>query len=162
MYVWDCSPDPFFCSSSEVVSYDSKLATRQLSIRGKRTKAEGNIVGSAGQAFSFVEQSDSMHAGYVMGKLVLPPKGIKDAEGVGPSAQLFTVVHGQPGAIEVAFADPEEAPDGMLTPETATRYLLGPGDMFRVPPSNCYRLQNHSKTTDCLFTWTIIRCRKEE
>lgn len=92
-----------------------------------------------------------------MGNLTLPPKGIKDAESVGACAQTFTVVGGQPGAIEVAYADPEEEENGVLKADTAIRFLLSPGDMFRIPPGNCYRLQNHSKTTECFMTWTIIR-----
>lgn len=122
-----------------------------------RTKAEGNVVGKAAQAFSFVQPPDSEYVGYIMGNLTLPPKGIKDAESVGSCAQTFTVVGGQPGAVEVAYADPEEDENGTLKPESAIRFLLGPGDMFRVPPGNCYRLQNHSKTTECFMTWTIIR-----
>jgi hypothetical protein len=46
---------------------------------------------------------------------------------------------------------------GVFNPETAQRFLLGPGDVFHVTAGNCYRLENHSKEYDCLLTWTIIK-----
>ena len=91
-----------------------------------------------------------------MGNLILPPRGIKDPESVGSCAQTFTVVKNQPGSLEVAYGDADET-DGTLIPETAQRFLLSSGDMFRIPPGNCYRLENHSKSTECYLTWTIIR-----
>ena len=93
---------------------------------------------------------------------MLPPKGMKDSESVGGCAVIFTVVSGQPGALEVAYADPGEENSGTFMEETAIRFLLGPGDMFRVPPANNYRIENHSKTTDCFLTWTIIRPNIED
>jgi centromere protein C len=96
-----------------------------------------------------------------MGNLLLPPHGIKDPESVGACAQTFTVVSCQPKAVEVAFADPDE-PDGELDEKTAQRFLLSPGDIFRIPPGNCYRLCNHSETVDAKFTWTIIRAMELE
>lgn len=122
---------------------------------GSRSKADGNVGGKAAQVFTYNQPEDSNFVGYIMGRLVLPPKGIKDSESVGECTQVFTVLSGQKGAVEVAYADP--SPDGELRPESALRFLLGPGDMFRVPPGNCYRLHNHSKTTECSMTWTIIR-----
>jgi len=35
--------------------------------------------------------------------------------------------------------------------------FLNEGDMFRVPPGNCYHLENHSEETECVLAWTIIR-----
>jgi centromere protein C len=147
----------FLTRSTEVVSYNSEVQPRKLPLKNSRSKAEGNVVGLAAQAFNVPEGPKPEYVGYIMGNLTLPPKGIKDAESVGSCAQTFTVVNGQPGAIEVAYADPDEVEEGVLKPESAIRFLLGPGDMFRVPPGNCYRLHNHSKTTDCFMTWTIIR-----
>ena len=141
----------------EIVAYNSNVQYRKLPTGQNRTKAEGNVVGRAAQAFNIVQAPESNFVGYIMGNLALPPKGIKDAESVGSCAQTFTIVSGQPGAIEIAYADPDEDDNGTLKPETAIRFLLGPGDMFRVPPGNCYRLHNHSKTTECFMTWTIIR-----
>jgi centromere protein C len=129
-----------------------------LPVAGTRTKSESKKVGKAAQAFNVPNDDNDNYVGYIMGNLVLPTKAIKDAESVGPCSQTFTVCQSQPGALEVAYGDPEMA-DGALDPETAQRFLLGPGDMFRVPPGNCYRLENHSSTTACFLTWTIIRPR---
>jgi centromere protein C len=98
-----------------------------------------------------------MYPGYIMGKLLLPAHGIKDAESVGSCAQTFTVISGQPDALELAFADPDNGDGGRMNASTARRFVLSPGDVFRIPPGNCYRLQNHSKTMECVMSWTIIR-----
>jgi len=93
-----------------------------------------------------------------MGNLTLPPKGIKDSEGVGMCAQVFTVVSCQPLAMEVAYSDPEhDLEENTFNPETAERFLLQKGDMFRIPPGNSYRLCNHSKSDEAFLTWTIVR-----
>ena len=128
----------------------------QLPISKSRKKEEGRVSGLAAQAFNIPNDESENYVGYIMGNLVLPPKGIKDAESVGPCSQTFTVCNCQPKALEVAYGDPDQ-PEGILNPETAKRFYLGPGDLFRVPPGNCYRLENHSKTTKCTLTWTIIR-----
>jgi centromere protein C len=133
------------------------MQERELPLGKSRTKADGKIVGRAAQAFNVSNDMNPAHAGYIVGNLTLPPKGIKDAESVGYCAQVFTVVSCQTNALEVAFADPEEEDEGALHPATAQRFLLGPGDIFRIPPGNCYRLQNHSKEVDAFLTWTIIR-----
>ena len=122
----------------------------------ERTEDESQKVGKAGQAFNVMNDDNNNYPGHIMGSLILPPNAIKDPESVGPCAQTFTVVSGQRGAVEVAYADPD-GPDGVYEADSAQRFLLGPGDMFRVPPGNCYRLQNHSTMTDCMLTWTIIR-----
>jgi centromere protein C len=114
------------------------------------------VTGKAAQAFNVQSNEDDNYVGYIMGNLLLPPKGIKDSESVGPCAQTFTVCSCQPKALEVAYGDPDNA-GNELDPYSAQRFLLGPGDMFRVPPGNSYRLENHSIVTDCLLTWTIIR-----
>ena len=129
-----------------------------LPIVASRTKEEGKVVGRAAQAFNIPNDDNDNYVGYIMGNLLLPPRGIKDAESVGPCSQTFTVCSAQPKALEVAYGDPD-LPEGSLDPETAQRFYLGPGDLFRVPPGNCYRLQNHSRTTPCALTWTIIRPR---
>ena len=129
-----------------------------LPISKKRKKTEGKRTGKAAQAFNISSENNDDYVGYIMGNLLLPPKGIKDSESVGPCAQTFTVCRCQPKALEVAFGDPDQ-PDGELDVETAQRFLLSSGDMFRVPPGNSYRLENHSENTECLLTWTIIRPR---
>jgi centromere protein C len=144
--------------SAEVVSYVATMESSDLPLSTTRGKTEGKVVGKAAQAFNIPNDDNDNYVGYIMGNLLLPPKGIKDAESVGPCSQTFTVCHGQPQALEVAFGDPD-MPEGTLDPETAQRFLIGPGDLFRVPPGNCYRLENHSETSECLLTWTIIRPR---
>jgi len=170
--VFQLSLDILFCVSNhtsncfhaitfvlaEVVAYASGMEGSNLPISKKRKKTEGRVTGKAAQAFNIANDENDDYVGYIMGNLILPPKGIKDSESVGPCAQTFTVCLSQPKAIEVAFGDPDQ-PDGELDDETAQRFLLGPGDMFRVPPGNSYRLENHSDVTDCLLTWTIIRPR---
>jgi centromere protein C len=128
----------------------------ELPVSNSRTKEEGRVAGRAAQGFNIPNNDNDNYVGYIMGNLVLPPKGIKDAESVGPCSQTFTVCLCQPSALEVAYGDPDQ-PEGILNPDTAQRFYLGPGDLFRVPPGNCYRLENHSKRSDCLLTWTIIR-----
>jgi centromere protein C len=145
-------------SSVEVVSYAEQMEAAELPLSTTRTKDEGAVVGSAAQAFNVPSDANDNYVGYIMGNLLLPPRGIKDAESVGPCSQTFTVCTGQKKALEVAFADPD-GPEGMLEDDSAQRFLLGPGDLFRVPPGNTYRLENHSKTRSCLLTWTIIRPR---
>ena len=88
--------------------------------------------------------------------MILPPRGIKDAECVGACAQTFTVVGNQDLSLEVAYGELDDD-TGRLDPVTVQRFLVGWGDLFRIPPGNSYRLENHSKTTECYLTWTIIR-----
>jgi len=140
----------------EVVSYASMMEGSELPLSKKRKKTEGKVTGRAAQAFNVSSSDDDNYVGYIMGNLVLPPRGIKDSESVGPCAQTFTVCSCQPKALEVAYGDPDNT-NNELDPETAQRFLLSSGDMFRVPPGNSYRLENHSTGTDCLLTWTIIR-----
>jgi centromere protein C len=148
-----------FLPFSEVVSYAENMVATQLPLPASRKKSEGRVVGKASQAFNVPTDDDDMYVGYIMGSLVLPPSGIKDAESSGSCSLSFTLCHAQPKSVEVAFGDPNEG-EGELNLKTAQRFLLGPGDMFRVLPGNCYRLQNHSKTTECLVSWTIIRPRR--
>jgi centromere protein C len=121
-----------------------------------RTKPEGNTPGMAAQAFYVSYDYNPVYPGYIMGKLILPPKGMKDAECVGSCAQTFTILSGQPNSVEVAFADPNENV-GKSNLRNAQRFLLDVGDVFRIPPGNSYQLQNHSKTHECTMSWTIIR-----
>jgi len=155
-YLWDDITDD--TADQKVVAYTSNMEGSALPISKKRKKMEGKVTGKAAQAFNIPNDDNDDYVGYIMGNLTLPPKGIKDSESVGPCSQTFTVVRCQPKAFEVAYGDPDQ-PDGELDTETAQRFLLSPGDMFRVPPGNSYRLENHSEFADCLLTWTIIRPR---
>eukprot|EP00980_Cylindrotheca_fusiformis_P003799 scaffold834_cov123-Cylindrotheca_fusiformis.AAC.46 len=154
--VWDDVADD--SAELKVVSYFENMKSGKLPVSSARSKEDGNVVGAAAQAFNIPDDPSADYAGYIMGNLTLPPKGIKDAESVGPCSQTFTVCACQPKALEVAYGDPD-LPEGTLDPETAQRFYLSPCDLFRVPPGNCYRLHNHSKTTEAFLTWTIIRPR---
>mmetsp|Transcript_5562 Transcript_5562/g.8516 ORF Transcript_5562/g.8516 Transcript_5562/m.8516 type:complete len:666 (+) Transcript_5562:80-2077(+) len=155
-HLWDEPLDE--ATDMKVVAYAKDMISTKLPSPKGRRKGESKVIGEASQAFNIPTDENSIYMGYIMGKLELPPRGIKDSEAVGGCAQTFTVCACQPGSLEVAYADPH-SPDGELDPDTAQRFLLHPGDMFRIPPGNCYRIENHSKTTDCLLTWTIIRPR---
>ena len=141
----------------KVVSHIGNMESRKLPQPKTRSKSEGKVVGLAAQAFNQSNGPKPTYVGYITGNLTLPSKGIKDAESVGGCAQVFTVVTCQPGALEVAYSDPEDEDDSTFNPDTAQRFLLEPRSMFRVPPGNTYRLCNHSKTTEAFLTWTIIR-----
>ena len=147
----------FLCSVEEVVSYAHNLIETVLPLpKTGRKKSESMVVGRAAQSFNVPPSGDHICVGYLMGNLKLPPKGIKDPESTGSCSQVFTVCSAQPNSVEVAFGDPNEE-EGSLSPQTAQRFLLSAGDQFRIPPGNAYRLANHSKTTECMLAWTIIR-----
>jgi len=118
-----------------------------------RGKNESKVVGFAAQAFNISGIGDNI-PGWISGHLILPPRGVKDAEGVGLCSQVFFVGDCQPGSLECSVANPEE---NEYDPETAQRFLLSKGDVFHVPPNNVYRIENHSRTTECKVFWTIIR-----
>ncbi|CAB9514344.1 expressed unknown protein [Seminavis robusta] len=142
--------------NEKVVSFSEDIARHPLPIPATRKKSDGKAVASAAQAFNIrSDENSENYVGYIMGHLALPPKALKDYESVGPCAQTFTVCHAQPNSVEVAYADPEE--EAMFDSKTAQRFLLGPGDMFRVPQNNVYQIKNHSTNMKCLLTWTIIR-----
>lgn len=144
-------------AGSEVVAYASEMKHHDLPITKPRKKSESKLTSKACQAFDIKYDDDDIYRpGYIMGNLILAPTAIKDSESVGTFAQTFTVCTCQPKALEVAYGDPDQ-PGGALDPATAQRFLLSPGDLFRVPPGNSYRLENHSQRTDAVLTWTIIR-----
>ena len=127
-----------------------------LPLPDSRKKSEGTVVGKAAQALNVPTDEDDNYVGYIMGSLQLPPTGIKDPESAGSCFLSFTACSAQPKSVELAFGDPSDD-EGAAAPEAAQRFLLSPGDMFRVLPGNSYRLQNHSKTTGALLSWTITR-----
>ena len=59
----------------------------ELPITASRGEKENSLVGSAAQAF-FTPPMSSGVPGWISGYVVLPPKAIKDAEGVGTCAQV--------------------------------------------------------------------------
>jgi hypothetical protein len=94
----------------------------------------------------------------VMGNLVIPPGGIKRSTWHGNKRFTSTVCCGQAQALEVAF---RSAHDDAFNPKTAQQFLLSPGDMFQIPTRNEYQLENHSKVSDCILSYTLIyKCRR--
>ena len=148
-------------TTTGVVCFSDEMKNRLLP-RFRRTEQEGEVVGRAAKTFHVSPNGDM--PSYITGCLTLPPKGIKDPESSGECAQVFTVVSGQPGAVEVAFGMEEQETEdersqapAVLDPDQAQRFLLSPKDQFRVPPGNVYRIHNHSKTHEAYLTWVIVR-----
>lgn len=139
-------------TEQRIVTFASMMKQTELPVTAKRPKSKQGV-GLAAQAFNTPEVPGHM-PGWISGQVVLPPQAIKDAEGVGVCAQVFSVAAGQPKALEFSLALPEEPG---FNPETAQRYLLSPGDQFLVPPNNIYRLENHSDVADAVVSWTIIK-----
>ena len=149
--IWDESTEGL--NQRKVVCHASKMVQSTLPITRKRDKSESRVLCSASQAFNIPEATESI-PGWISGHLVLPPKGIKDAEGVGLCSQVFCVQTCQPNSLEVSLADPD---DSEYDPDTAQRFLLNPGDFFHVPANNVYRIENHSKEIEGKLFFTIIR-----
>eukprot|EP00804_Cyclotella_cryptica_P028163 CCRYP_011029-RA/>CCRYP_011029-RA protein AED:0.02 eAED:0.02 QI:244/1/1/1/1/1/2/525/757 len=141
----------------KVVSRLDNRSFSKLPLSSTRGKKESKVVGFASQAFHVPTDPDDLFPGYISGNVVLPPRGIKDAEGVGLCSQVFNVGDCQPNSVEFALADPSSQ-DGEFDAETAQRFLLSKGDMFQIPPGNVYRIENHSKTDEARLFWTIIKC----
>eukprot|EP01082_Thalassiosira_pseudonana_P003419 g2626.t1 g2626 contig12:492567-494921(+) len=144
-------------TESKVVSRLDNRSFSKLPLSNTRKKKESKVVGFASQAFHVPTDQDDLFPGYISGNVVLPPRGIKDAEGVGLCSQVFNVGDCQPNSLEFALADPTNQ-DGEFNAKTAQRYLLSKGDMFQIPPGNVYRIENHSKTDKACLFWTIIKC----
>jgi len=153
-YVWDDCWDR--ADDLCVIGYRSDMESRELPKTLERKKNESKVRGEAAQAFNVQTDANPYYPGYIAGNLTLPPRGIKDAESVGSCAQVFTLVSCQNEAIEVSYGDPTMK-NGALDDTSAQRFLLSAGDMFRVPPGNCYRIENHAKKTDAFLTWVILR-----
>mmetsp|Transcript_32212 Transcript_32212/g.68590 ORF Transcript_32212/g.68590 Transcript_32212/m.68590 type:complete len:928 (-) Transcript_32212:210-2993(-) len=141
----------------KIVSRLDNRTFSKLPLSSARRKRESKVVGFASQAFHVPTDRDDLFPGYISGNVVLPPRGIKDAEGVGLCSQVFNVGDCQDGSVEFAVADPS-GQDGEFDPKSAQRYLLGKGDMFQIPPGNVYRIENHSKTEKVNLFWTIVKC----
>ena len=141
----------------KIVSRLGNRSFSKLPLSSTRKKRESKVVGFASQAFHVPTDDDDLFPGYIAGNVVLPPRGIKDAEGVGLCSQVFNVGDCQPNSVEFALADPS-GQDGEFDPKSAQRFLLNKGDMFQIPPGNVYRIENHSKTEKANLFWTIIKC----
>ena len=148
--VWDEAEGEY--KNSKIISYATDMQGTDLPITAEREPGQ-DVVGSAAQAFNINQATDDV-PGWISGHVVLPPQGIKDAEGVGMCSQIFFVSSCQPKSFEVAIGAPEET---SFNPDTAQRFLLSAGDFFHVPPNNIYRVENHSDSYECKLFWTIVR-----
>jgi centromere protein C len=144
----------------KIVSRLERRSFAKLPLSSTRGKKESKVVGFASQAFHVHTDPEDLFPGFISGNMVLPPRGIKDAEGVGLYSQVINVGDCQPNSVEFALADPSSQ-DGEFDPDTAQRFLLSKGDMFQIPPGNVYRIENHSRTDDARLFWTIIKCTKK-
>lgn len=113
--------------------------------------------GLAAQAFNAPasDLKDQCLPAWISGHVLLPPNAIKDEESVDLCGQVFFVARCSPTALELAYADPDDA-DGFVA-ASAQRFLLSAGDQFHVPPNNVYRLHNRSDSEDCLLFWIIMK-----
>ena len=143
----------------KLVSRLDNRSFSKLPLSTTRGKRESKVVGFASQAFHVPTDQDDLFPGYISGNVVLHPRGIKDAEGVGLCSQVFNVGDCQPNSVEFALADPASQ-DGEFDPVTAQRFLLSKGDMFQIPTGNVYRIENHSRTDEANLFWTIIKCTR--
>merc|ERR1719506_3339842 len=148
--VWDESEGSY--KNSKIISFAENMTATALPITAERDPGK-DAVGMAAQAFNINQATEDV-PGWISGHVVLPPEGIKDAEGVGMCSQVFFVSSCQPKSFEVAIGAPDEQ---AFNPAPAQRFLLSAGDFFHVPPNNIYRVENHSQTADCKLFWTIIR-----
>ena len=130
------------------------MQPRILPMGKYRRKRDGKGVGLAAQAFTMHNDDHPALPGYTVGSLTLPPRAIKDEESVFLCAQIFTVVSGQPNALEIAYS---ENTSPIRDDDAAERFLLSEGDNILVPPGNSYRLKNHSKSTEAILSWTVVR-----
>jgi uncharacterized RmlC-like cupin family protein len=122
-------------------------------------QAQGcEVIGHAGQSFNL--RSQVGFNTWISGSLSLPPGAGKDAESVGEAIQVFFVVSGQPGGLEVAYGPADEEDD--FDNEKATRFILSPGDEFYVPSFNAYSLKNHSSIADCELRFMIMKQDKKQ
>ena len=144
-------------TETKIVSRIDNRTFSKLPLSALREKRESKVVGLISQSFHVPRDDNDLFPGYISGNIVLPPRGIKDPEGVGLCSQVFNVGDCQPNSLEFALADPS-GQDGKFDPKTAQRFLLSKGDMFQIPPGNVYRIENHSANVKATLFWTIIKC----
>ncbi|GAB5030785.1 Hypothetical protein NocV09_00400620 [Nannochloropsis oceanica] len=142
------------------------IREEQVVMRPLENEEEEGVALEAGHAFRVLQVARSAddreahepsllgYPGWVAGHMSLMPRKGKDPENVGPCSQVFHVLDCEKNSLELAVGElGEEAfSEGM-----ATRFLLGKGDTFYLPPMNVYRLFNHSKRGKARVFWTIVK-----
>lgn len=145
----------------------------QVVMRPLENEEEDGVALEAGHAFRVLQVARSRedraahepslagYPGWVAGHMTLMPRKGKDPENVGPCSQVFHVLACEKNALELAVGELGE--DAFkFNEEAATRFLLGPGDSFHLPPMNVYKLYNHSKRGPAKVFWTIVKPWSEE
>jgi len=79
-------------TDTKIVSRIDNRTFSKLPLSTSRRKSESKVVGFASQGFHVPTDDDDLFPGYIAGNVVLPPRGIKDAEGVGLCSQVFKYV----------------------------------------------------------------------
>ena len=76
-------------TDTKIVSRIDNRTFSKLPLSTSRRKSESKVVGFASQGFHVPTDDDDLFPGYIAGNVILPPRGIKDAEGVGLCSQVF-------------------------------------------------------------------------
>ncbi len=147
------------------------IRQEQVVMRPLENEEEDGVALEAGHAFRVLQVARSVedreehepslagYPGWVAGHMTIMPRKGKDPENVGPCSQVFHVLGCEKNSMELAVGEMgEEA----FSEATATRFLLGPGDTFHLPPMNIYRLYNHSKRVSAKVFWTIVKPWSQE
>ena len=79
-------------TETKIVSRIDNRTFSKLPLSSSRKNRESKVVGFASQGFHVPTDDDDLFPGYIAGNVVLPPRGIKDAEGVGLCSQVFKYV----------------------------------------------------------------------
>jgi hypothetical protein len=142
------------------------IREEQIVMRPLENEEEDGVALQAGHAFRVLQVARSAedreahepslvgYPGWVAGHMTLLPGKGKDPENVGPCSQVFHVLDCEKNALELAVGELGEV---AFSEGTATRFLLGKGDTFHLPPMNVYRLFNHSKKGKAKVFWTIVK-----
>lgn len=133
-----------------------------MELPSTRKRSEGLIVGKVWDCFDNYDIGfHPLIPDFAAGGLLLPPKGIKDAEIVAGTAQVYIVLNGQPKAIDLTFGDPKDPKSGLDVAD-AEHFLLSPFDVCIVPPSNGIRIENHSSTIDTVLAWFFVKIMSKD
>ena len=92
-----------------------------------------------------------------MGSMIVPANATRlSGDDELPDSLLFTVVDAQRNSIDLAIGVPGTTSTCLLSPKSNKCFRLNKGDTFRVPPGNCYRIENHVKKAQCELSWVLI------
>ena len=149
------------CKKDSAMVWDEKESTgKVMDIVKRKNKVQHRAIPVSGQgpppqaAQTFNVKGFEGQPSWISGILELPPRSMKEPEGVAECTQVFYVEQGQSNALEVAIAIPMK---DHFDEDTAQRIRLSPGDEFYVPPNNSYMLWNHSKRAKSVLRFMIVK-----